>query len=349
MRIIHKNLKLGEIKVKIENLDDLWYLSQIIEIGNSLRGSTTRKIIRGEKSEKAKVERKRVFLSIEAEKIDFEEINVLRVLGKVNSDCDDVGKGSHHSFELEEGTEICIVKNNWPSYQLKLIKDSVNTKSTKILICVMDREHAVFAKMKKDGFEVLSDIKGDVQKKEDRNNSTKGFYLEIGKKLEDYNKRENYDAIVVASPAFFKDDFMKTFNSELKKKITLSGCSNVNKSGINEVLKRAELAKVIQNDKAAREINLVEKILSEISKGGKVAYGLKEVVNAVNLGAVEFFLITDSFINSKRKEGKFRLVDKTMKNVESLRAEIHIISSAHDGGKKLDGLGGVAALLRFRI
>lgn len=349
MRIIHKNLKFGEIKVRIENLDDLWYLSQIIEEGDILKGSTTRKIVHGEKSEKSRVERKRVFLSIFIEKIDFTDIHVLRVLGTVNSDNDDVGKGSHHSFELEEGTEIKIVKKNWPSYQLKLINEATNTKTSKILICVMDREHAVFAKMKKDGFEVLSDIKGDVQKKEERNRSIKGFYNEIGNKLEDYNKRNSYDYIIVASPAFFKDDFMKTFNSDLKKKITLAGCSNVNKSGITEVLKRDEIAKVIQNDKAAREINLVEQILSEISKEGKVAYGLKEVVNAVNLGAVDYMLITDNFINTKRKEGKFGLVDKTMKNVEKLRASIHIVSSSHEGGKKLDGLGGVAALLRFRI
>ena len=44
MKILKRNLKKGEIKLRIENLDDLWYLSQIIDSNDLVSGSTLRKI-----------------------------------------------------------------------------------------------------------------------------------------------------------------------------------------------------------------------------------------------------------------------------------------------------------------
>ena len=52
MKIIHSDLKKGEIKVKAENLDDLWYLSQIIEKNDFIKGRTFRKIKIGEDTER---------------------------------------------------------------------------------------------------------------------------------------------------------------------------------------------------------------------------------------------------------------------------------------------------------
>jgi protein pelota len=38
-----------------------------------------------------------------------------------------------------------------------------------------------------------------------------------------------------------------------------------------------------------------------------------------------------------------------MKTAEQTKAEIYIISSEHEGGKKLDGLGGMGAILRYKL
>ena len=38
-----------------------------------------------------------------------------------------------------------------------------------------------------------------------------------------------------------------------------------------------------------------------------------------------------------------------MRIVDKSKGEIEIISSEHDAGKKLDGLGGIAAILRFKL
>ena len=52
MKQIHSNLKKGEIKLKVENPDDLWYLSTLIEPKDLVKGRTIRKIKPGEKEER---------------------------------------------------------------------------------------------------------------------------------------------------------------------------------------------------------------------------------------------------------------------------------------------------------
>ena len=60
-------------------------------------------------------------------------------------------------------------------------------------------------------------------------------------------------------------------------------------------------------------------------------------------------LITDSFIQKSRSENFYNEVEKIMKAVEKTKGEVQIISSEHEAGKKLDGLGGIAAILRFKL
>ncbi|MBW2982244.1 mRNA surveillance protein Pelota, partial [Candidatus Woesearchaeota archaeon] len=49
------------------------------------------------------------------------------------------------------------------------------------------------------------------------------------------------------------------------------------------------------------------------------------------------------------EQDKYDRIDNIMKITDQTKGNITIISSEHEGGKKLDGLGGIAALLRFRI
>ena len=44
MKKIFEDLKHGIVKIKIENLDDLWYLSTIVDKGDLVKGETFRKI-----------------------------------------------------------------------------------------------------------------------------------------------------------------------------------------------------------------------------------------------------------------------------------------------------------------
>jgi len=65
-------------------------------------------------------------------------------------------------------------------------------------------------------------------------------------------------------------------------------------------------------------------------------------MDALNKGAVERLLISDLFMRSKKGDIFLDLAKKT-------HSEFIIINTMHDAGKKFEGMGGIGALLRFKI
>jgi len=348
MKILKKNLKRGEVKVLVDAPEDIWYLSQIIDPGDVLKGKTLRKI---KPTPEAKAERRQVFLVLKVEKTEFED-TVLRATGKILEGPEDVPRGSYHSFVIEQKTRISIIKQKWFSYQLDRLEEAAQTKLPAVLVCVFDREEVFFALMKRTGYKILSHIHGDVPKKmmKQKLKGKAGFYEQIIKELEAYDERFKLDYIVLASPAFWKEELFKVLRNEaLKKKIIQATCSSVDEGAINEVLKRDEVRKALQKERVLREIELVEQVMIEVSKQNLAVYGLSATEDAVVAGAVSTLLVTDSLIGKMREEGTFARLDSLMRSVEQQKGKVVLISSTHQGGKRLDGLGGIAALLRYKL
>ncbi len=343
MDIIKKHKNTATIKAT--NNDDLWYLSHIIEPGDILRGRTLRKITLGEDSKSAV--KKAVYVSIVAERVENTDSG-LRVSGKICEELEDVPKGSYHTLNIEEGTVFTLEKKQWLKYQLNRLEEASAEKTGKIMIVVFDRDEAYFAMMQKYGFKMISEMKGKVQKKADAEKVESNFFGEIAKQIEEYDKRHNLGQIIIASPGFWREYVTKEINDEIRKKVILATCSAAGKSGINEVIKRDEVKQALKNERAALEINIVEELLAEIGKGKLAAYGLKEVKEAVEMGAVRVLLVTDTLIFKKREDGSYNIIDEMMRNTEKMKGEVHVISSEHEGGKKLNGLGGIGALLRYK-
>ncbi|MEA2037886.1 MAG: mRNA surveillance protein pelota [Nanoarchaeota archaeon] len=352
MKQLLLDLKKGAAKLKIESIQDLWYLSQIIDLGDFVKGKTIRKIKIGQEGErKQAIVKKPVFLKIKIEKIEFSKTtNILRVLGVITEAQEDVQKGEHHTFNLEPNVTFTLIKEKWLKYQVERLKESCKEKTSKVLIVVMDREEAYFASLKKYGYDVLTHIKGRVNKKSVEERVDGNFYDEIIKKLEEYVERYKIVKIILASPAFWKEDLIKEIkDDDLKKKIIPATCNATGKNGIDEVLRRPEVKAALHEDRITKEVNLVEELLQEISKNNLASYGLKDTENAVNAGAVKTLLITDSLIQKYREKESYEKIENIMKAADSMKCSVNIISSEHEGGKKLDGLGGIGAILRYKL
>ena len=44
----------------------------------------------------------------------------------------------------------------------------------------------------------------------------KGFYSEVAKQISMYDERHNFDAVIIASPAFFKDEVAKDWAEKIR-------------------------------------------------------------------------------------------------------------------------------------
>ena len=63
---------------------------------------------------------------------------------------------------------------------------------------------------------------------------------------------------------------------------------------------------------------------------------------AITAGAVDRLLITDTMVRTD--DG-----DHLLKKADEMQSDFTIVNTMHDAGKKLEGLGGIAALLRYKI
>ena len=57
---------------------------------------------------------------------------------------------------------------------------------------------------------------------------------------------------------------------------------------------------------------------------------------------MEFLIISE--IKAREKQ-----LERLMKSVEDARGKVMVVSDYHEAGKKLEAIGGIAALLRFKL
>jgi len=103
----------------------------------------------------------------------------------------------------------------------------------------------------------------------------------------------------------------------------------------------------MKDARASREVMLVEEILARLGASrGDVVFGLSQTEEDAGAGAVETLLVCDKKLR-EADEDERRRIEEIMRTVEKKAGRIFIVSSEHEGGKKLASLGGIAATLRY--
>ncbi len=343
MNILSMDKKQGFVKVKITDSEDLFYLEQVIQENDLVSGSSERKIKIGEEPN-VKVVRKKFFLKISVEKKEYDPGRVLRVSGKVVEGPEEVTTGSYHTFNLEEG-EVVNIEKEWSDYDLNKLEESTRKKSTALLV-VFDREQANFAELKNNTYNLLTGIKGNVQKKQ-YNTKESDFYKEIVKVIEEYDSNNSYDNIIIASPSFWKEYLVEKIPSSLKKKISLASVSDSSENSFNELLKRDELDKALKDYKVSNELVEVEKVLEAISKD-LACYGFDDCKEKINLGSVKKLVVSDNLFKKMKLDNKYKELETLIKTCEKMQTEV-LICSGKESMEKVDGLGGICGILRWKV
>jgi protein pelota len=336
LKIVFADMRKGVVKLKTENADDLWYLYQIIRPMDYVHGTAERAV---KKEEYQKAERRKISVKILVSKTEFKG-SVLRVLGKMEEGPEDVGKG-HQSLNITEGDEVKIEKK-WGEYDKKVLEES-QTKVEPVFLSVIEDGEMDFAILGKK-MEFLGSLKRNLppKSKPEFESILDSFYKETAKLIEERSKP--FKKTIIGGHRFCLENLRRF----LKKEAFFGDVSTVGKTGLNEIIKRGYVERVMEKDRLSKESDAVEKLLLEISKNGKYAYGTKEVREAKDMNAIEKLLVTDGKIKESRMED-IKEIEEIMRNVSSKKGDVMIIKSSEEPGEKLDGLGGIGALLRFRI
>ena len=352
MKIIAEDEKESTVEILPETLDDLWHLSHIIEVGDNASSKTTRRIQdnTGDKLRSDRGVKKTFYLSLDVENISFQLFTgKLRLTGVITAGPEDIiPLGSHHTLEVKLNNSITIKKAKWSKWVINRINQAIEaSKKLSAIIIAIEDDTATIGLMRQFGIEYYGSIKGHISGKrildKNRQKNIVDFYEKI---VDDINKFDSIQNIVIAGPGFVKTDFLdylKDKHKNLAKISVVESTGSGGRNGINEVLRKGTVEKLTSENRVAIEMGAVNNLLTQIAKNSsKIAYGVRETKNAINLGAVSQLLILDTDIPKEN-------MGDAMDMVENMKGEVMVISSQHEGGKQLESLGGMAAILRYEI
>ncbi|MEM0493063.1 MAG: mRNA surveillance protein pelota [Candidatus Thermoplasmatota archaeon] len=349
MRIIHKDLKHGEMKIQVENLDDLWHLYNIIETGDMIQAVTFRTVTdqKDDKIRSKKMEKKPMRLCLRVERVEFHEFsNRLRIHGVIEEGPQDIG--AYHTFNIDtdESNTLTIIKDNWLPHQLERIEEAIRQRTQPILLFVsLDDEKATVAILRQSGIQNIAEVEshrsGKMYQSECDYNE---YYGEILSILRNYKTVDT--PLIVVGPGFHKDYFIaygKSKDPTLFKSYVSHSTGHAGMNGVYEAVKNKVVDQIVKGNRVSVETEWVEKLLEEIKKDdGLAVYGYNEVKDALMKGAVSTLLLSDKL--TRMKEG-----EELLNLARSNHSEFIIINTQHDAGRKFEGIGGVAAILRYKI
>jgi len=328
----------GEIRLFPESIDDLWHLRHLIGAGDLVFATTFRSVEAAtDKIRPEKVEKRPVRLGVRIERVEFSEHGVrLRLFGIIEHGPD---TGEHHTINVETGYEISVIRH-WRPVDLERVDRAVRASVYGVIhILTIEEGEAELFRLRQYGPESVITITVGSGKGSDTGSGTT-FFDQIMNALQNIS-----GPLIIAGPGFVKDDFFHYAKSRSVPGIgraVVVETRRIGRGAVQELVGKGALGKLMDDLQLEREVKIMDEVLLRISREGAVAYGIKEVREAIGYGAAEQVLVADTLLQDTEV---MRLVD----DAENMRAAIIVLSSAFEPGERLVALGGIAALLRYRL
>ncbi|KAL1981457.1 hypothetical protein VTN96DRAFT_2629 [Rasamsonia emersonii] len=313
----------------------------------------------------------------------------LHVSGQIMNETQHTRVGQHHTLDLELHRNFTLEKEvgaegeglGWDSVAIDMLKDAVDEggKRRAEAVAVVMQEglaHICFITQ----FQTILKQKVEMsipRKRQGGSDHDKGMAKFFQVTLDTLLRQMEFNAsstastsnepvrpILLASPGFVAAGFQKHIQSaastnmpalkRLLPSIVVVHSASGHLHALSEVLQSPSVKTLLADTKYARETKLMDDFMEHLRKEtNKATYGPREVEKAVDQGAVGrgggVLIISNRLFRAQDVAERKRwvaLVDR-VRDVEG--GEVRVLSSDHESGKRLDGLGGVAALLTFPI
>ncbi len=285
-------------------------------------------------------------------------------------------------------------------FYLEPLEDMIREKKAYGLI-VMDRGGGVIAVLRGSNYKIIRWVSSDIPPKHSAGGQSQRRFERIREeRVHDFFKRlgiranevllpiENeLEGILIGGPGDAREKFEEGnfLDYRLQRKIIANvPLSYTEEQGIRELIMKAE--DLLKESSLYKEKSLVEEVFRLLAKEpGRVAYGIKEVENALVSGSAEKVLVLEDIPVKKVKircvqcgyeEQKIVRKDREMslsgwkcpkcggtvyelEEIDIIEylgelasqtgAELFVISPGTEWGTQLKALGGVAAVLRYEI
>ncbi|MEM2940360.1 MAG: mRNA surveillance protein pelota [Thermoproteota archaeon] len=339
----------GILEIRPFSGEELWKAYHLIEEGDLASAETVR-IIKIEEGEK---NRRKAFLKIRVEKVEFDvSSETIQLNGRVLECPEDMEGvlGHYHTLSIGVGGSVTLEKQQLSPLHRKILNQSINVQ--KYIVVAVEFGTATITLVKDYGIVESLEVEQDIPGKnfpEEREALAARFFHEAAKTLRSLwvNGKPK---IILIGPSVIRDafaSFLRDKYGELHASITGSFHSSGGTiSAVNEFLRSNEMRIVARELKAVSEINVIEEFLKSLVEE-KAVYGLEETWNAVEKGAVSHLIIHVK-LASKSTSVRERIMEM-MRLVEQYGGETTIVSGRHESAEKFRRLGGIGGILRYRF
>lgn len=383
--LVKNQVKLKDKNVAVtfvpQDAEDLWYLYNLLSKGDVVQVVTTRNVKKGGNAQvqkgKSKMEKVTLKLKLQLEDIDYiASEDGMRLSGKSLAANEYVPLNSYHTAEVELNKDLTILKENWDSYDMSVLKDLCSVEKKADIGAVVLEEGVAHLCYVTDSMTVMqSKIEKSIPRK-NRINGTK----DMEKAMQSFFKMitdtmiRNFDferlrVILLASPGFIARSLMDYIIDYCTKEASnSSGNSSVyhtilkNKSkflvahsltgylqGLQDVLNDPTTKKKLSDTKFSKELDVLEKFQQALNDDDDRAwYGEEEVTRALNMDAVRYLMLTDELFRNDDVETRRKFIALT-ELAKTNGAEVFIFSSLHETGIQLNQLTGIAVLLKYPV
>lgn len=279
-------------------------------------------------------------------------------------------------FVLEPIEEMVKEKEIYGLIVLDSKEANIGILKGKKVVPLRNLESAVPGKTTKGGF-------SQMRYQHVRDALLNDFLKKIGEEASKiFMEQENLKGIIIGGPGPIKDDFVKNeyLHYELRPKILgVKDISYTSEYGLEELAGKSQ--DLLKDAAVAKEKELLEKFFTELQKDGKVVYGIDNTIKVIEAGQAETVLISESFdwlhlklrcqsghtmelrvpkVDSQNLvcdvcqakttvEQSMELSEEIAEKAAQFGTEVVIISTDSREGKQFKELGGIGALLRYKI
>ena len=355
----------------LADLAEQWHAYNLIRPNDLLRASAVRKIVTESGTGSRSVERVHTALTIRVTKLDFDsQAGQLHVSGRVAEENKHVKLGSYHTLDLELQRNFTLEKSEgWDSVALDTLREAISQEAKAQLWAVIMQEGLANICLITDHQTILRQrIEVSLPKKRagstDHDKQLQKFYQTTFESLLRQIDLTNPKPLLLASPGFTASNFQQFIKTQassgankqlqqLLPKITVAHSASAHLHSLSEVLSSPAVTSKLSDTKFARETQLMDRFFELMRKDDARAwYGPKECESAVERGAVGkgggVLLISNALFRSQEIKTRQRWV-QLGDEVKEQGGEVKVLSSMHESGKRLEGLGGIAAILTYPI
>lgn len=362
MRIVSENIRQGSKQLIPESITDLFLLHNLIDSGDLVTARTDRRVrksgVSGREGDKG--ERVKMTLTIAVEEVNFQDSEVdhrLRIRGRIQEGPSElVSLGSMHTINIEKGETLTIVKPEWSKYHYKILEEGKRAVDRPAIgLIAMERGIATIGMIDNFKMEVVAkestELPGKIAKTKQRDSAEKNFYNRILSIIRN-QLNGRVEVLVIGGPSHTKDYFHKYLlenwpNNE--KKIFIENISTGTVAGLHELINREIIDRLATEYNIIRETKYIEEFESRIAiDPSRIGYGLDQIVQLLEQGAIEVLLISDMLVRSRDVTIK-PIINHIMDLIDQTRVNFLIIDHKSENGKKIETFGKAIALLRYAI